>query len=303
MNAIGKFFIAAMILNIIVAFIMFRSDDVVIQTKKQSYEDAIRAAANVATKELIDLQDINIIYDGDKREPMDITIDFDSLDRFRVEMERICATQADGTLKGVSRINMPLAGFVSYRYILGVTFDDKYLPPMAYTYYMNSPVIDEAFRDKIWEFTLGDKVIIENNEYFCKGTTLITRDESEVYDFTIFLSTFGFPDMKSFAQYVVMSRIDEYLNTYSSASFNKIADDVQAGVAFNLGKTNYSAGRQDYSQKSSVIEGPGVFAVVDVYTGSGDTDKLYERLVSFGGSELTVREDKPKTVEEIPSES
>lgn len=294
MNVVSKFLIAAMILNIVILFIMYRSDSIVIETKKESYSNAIRAATTVATKQLIDLSDINIIYDGDKREPMDITIDFDSLDRFREQMARVCATQSDGTLKGVSRINIPLTGFVSYRYILGVTYDDRYLPPMGYTYYMNAAQLPAEFKNKTWEFTLGNKVIVDGNEWFIDGTTLKNREGTDTKDFKAFLAAFGFLDLKQFSQYIVMSRIDEYLNTYSSASFNKVAEDIQAGVAFNLGKTNYSNNRQDYTQKSAVIEGPGVFAVVDVYKGTEEKQQLYEHVVSFGGSELRVREDPKK---------
>ena len=83
-----------------------------------------------------------------------------------------------------------------------------------------------------------------------------------------------------------MDSIDNYLNSYSGASFNPVADNTQEEIEIELGKSKYSSNRGEYNTKSSVIDGPGMFAIVDVYKGSGDNMRLYQRVASFGGSEL-----------------
>lgn len=286
MSNAGKALFSLFLVITMITFIVYKSDVVVFDTKKDVYVSAIRAASQVATKEIIDVTDVNFIYDGNRREASDISVNLGALDTFRETLTRILDSKKDGSLVGVTNINVPLTGFITYKYIIGVTYDDTYLLPMGYTYKMTDSTIPTELRDKVWNFTLGDKVYIDNKEYTASGTVLTESITKNDYDIRAFLNKYNFKELKQFSQYIVMDCIDNYLNEYSGASFNPIADNTQSENRFELGKSNYSSNRNEYTKKSSLIEGPGLFAIVDVYTGSGNEQKLYQRIASFGGSEL-----------------
>lgn len=286
MSNAGKALFSLFLVITMLTFIVYKADVVVFDTKKDVYVSAIRAASQVATKEIIDVTDVNFIYDGNRREASDISVNLGALDTFRNTLTRILDSKKDGSLVGVTNINVPLTGFVTYKYIIGVTYDDTYLLPMGYTYTMTDSTIPADLRDKIWNFTLGDKIYIDNKEYTANGTVLTESITKNDYDIKGFLNKYNFKEMKQFSQYIVMDCIDNYLNEYSGASFNPIVDNTQSQTRFELGKSNYSSNRGEYTKKSSLIEGPGLFAIVDVYTGSGNEQKLYQRIASFGGSEL-----------------
>lgn len=286
MSNAGKALFSLFLVLTMMTYIVYKSDVIVFDTKKDVYVSSIRAASQVATKEIIDVTDVNFIYDGNRREASDISVNLGALDTFRSTLTRILDSKKDGSLVGVTNINVPLTGFVTYKYIVGVTYDDIYLLPMGYTYEMKDTNVPSELRDKIWNFTLGDKVYIDNKEYTANGTVLTESITKNDYEIKPFLDRYGFKELSEFSKYIVMDCIDSYLNEYSGASFNPIADNTQAETRFTMGKSNFSSNRGEYIKKSSLIEGPGLFAIVDVYTGSGNEQKLYQRIASFGGSEL-----------------
>lgn len=287
MSNAGKALFSLFLVLTMLTYIIYRSDVVVFDTDKDVYTSAIRAAAQVATNEAIDTSDINNTYDGALKEASDIPTNIEAINIFKETLMRILDSKKDSSLAGVTNINVPLTGFVTYKYIVGVTYDDTYLLPMGYTYNMNDVSIPAPLNGLTWSFTIGNKVTINSEDYTIQGSSLIKDSNKDIrYDLDSFLSKYGFISLKEFANYVVMSCIDSYLNEYSGASFNPIADNTQSETQFGLGKSNYSSNRLEYTTKSALIEGPGLFAIVDIYTGSNKDQHLYQRIASFGGSEL-----------------
>ena len=288
MSNAGRVLFTMMMVLVIVSYTISRSNIMVFDTQKDVYESAIRAASQVATKEIIETMDINAGYDGNLREDADVSIDLDALKLFRDTLDRLLDSKNDGNLVGITNINIPLTGFVTYNYIVGVTYKDTYLLPMGYTYMMEDTVtgIPSVINNTVWNFTLGDKIIINNREYKGEGSVITDILTKQTYDIGGFLAVNGFTKVEELADYVVMDTIDNYLNEYSGASFNPVANNTQVELEIELGKSKYSSGLSEYNTKSSVIDGPGMFAIVDVYKGSGDDMKLYQRVASFGGSEL-----------------
>lgn len=325
----------------------------------------------VATMDIMATQDVNVSYDGIQRDQQDITINFDALDTFRNTLYRLLENQRSGRLEGVSNINIPLAGFVTYDYIIGVTYGEAYadantlsnlgytyeeylelpasersdldeqlnnlrgayLLPMGYTYYYqsNGNVINgstsggeytlDPLDNRLWRFTLGDSIFIptgtisasytsgsytglDENRYIIGGTgtnegKLIYKADNQgmpldgqdgrdtvYYDCSLWLASIGFNTMYEFRDFIVMSSINQYLNGHSGAAFNETAGNTDTALDIQLSLADFSDSFENYTDRSSVIQGPGMFAIIDIYTGSNNTYQLYERVASFGGSEL-----------------
>ena len=122
----AKALFSMFLLLIVLTYVVFSSDINLVDTKKENYNDAIQAASQVATMDIMATQDVNVSYDGIQRDQQDITINFDALDTFRNTLYRLLENQRSGRLEGVSNINIPLAGFVTYDYIIGVTYVEAY---------------------------------------------------------------------------------------------------------------------------------------------------------------------------------
>lgn len=300
MSNAGKMLFSLFMVVIMVSYVLFKSDVVVFDTKKDVYTSVIRASAQRATNEIMDLTDVNSSYDGNLKDIEDIPVDLDALYKFRQTMTRMLNSKEEGSLAGVNNINIPLAGFVTYRYVVGVTYGEDglytkegntFLLPMGYTMNVSSSGVPAQVNDTIWEFTLGDKIFIDGESYTGGGYILTHDLTGDTFDISSLLDDFKFEDIKDLKNYVVMDCIDRYLDKYSGASFNPIVSNTQEGLDFELGRSKYSKNKMDYTTKSSVIEGPGMFAIVDIYTGNEDEKKLYKRIASFGGAELAERTD------------
>jgi hypothetical protein len=151
-------------------------------------------------------------------------------------------------------------------------------------------------KDGLWRTTLGDRVFISNIEYEASGTDLsvrrVTYDPWTMrpifggWESVSGLSTKGFVTARQYVRYLTMQTINNYVNQFSSADYNNTAAMTDTTVSFNIGHSNYSSNFGDYQNASAVIEGPGMYAIIDVYDGTGSELRLYERVASFGGSEL-----------------
>ena len=265
MSNIGKILFSMMVVVITFTYLGFRTGIVSIDTKKDVYTSAINAATQLATQEMINTDDINKFYDAD-RDKLDISMnmDRDTIENFKNNLINFISIQRDGSLAGVSNINVPLCGYIGYSYIVGVTYNNIYLLPMEYT------TSDES--NNTWRFTLGDDV------YKNGVATKLSKLTDAV--------PYGFSTFYDFRDFVVALTIDSYLNEYSGASFNMIAENTGVKLDFDMGLTNNVISNESYRDLSSVINGPGTFAIVDVYTGDDNGEKLFERIASFGGSEL-----------------
>lgn len=343
----GKTLFSLFFVLTVLMYIVYSSDVTVVDSHKEEYNDAIRAASQIATLNIIDTTDINKLYDGDHNESSDLPINFEALDEFRSTLSRLLEDKKSSSLENISNINIPLVGFVTYEYVIGVTYgeaykdantlkslgysyeeylalpDDarlavdkqmrsmrgQYLLPVGYTLYVpDGGSIDSNIAGRTWRFTLGKTIYIPDSpgvasynardgritetRYTADGTKLYKTDPNGViistdyYDIGMYLRTLGFNTVEELANAVVMQSINNYLNAYTGVGFNKTVDNTQMGLEFNLGQSNYSSKKGSYTSNSAVIEGPGLFAVIDLYSGSGTDMRLYERMASFGGSEL-----------------
>lgn len=289
MGNISKWVFSLLLVLTMIVYIVYSTDVIVFDTKKDVYVSAIRTASQVATTEILNTQDVNYTYDGNRREPEDIAINLDSLNEFKNTLIRILDSKKDGSLTGVTNISIPLSGAVTYDYIVGITYDNSYLLPVGYTYKMIDATVPTELRNKVWNFTLGNNVYIDGDEYRIDGTKLINKDNTLEFELSNFLDTYNFENLEEFSDYIVMDCINTYLVEYCGASFSEIANNTQTSLTFELEKSKYSSNRGEYNTDSGVIDGPGLFAIVDVYTGEGSNQHLYQRIASFGGSELIER--------------
>ena len=207
----------------------------------------------------------------------------------------------------VNAMNIPIVGFVGYRYIYGL-FEDSYEEqpvfdmfgqpvydangqlvigastfPMAYIYtdYTN----DNNYT--IYNFTLGDKVYVSKVE---SG-----RETEETWYLSQMASdpakgeNFWDPNIKNrdFATMTIMNKINEFLNMFSNTGYSLQAMNAGSGLSFNLGTTDYVGDdNSKITSWSSVIDGPGFFAIVDMFDPQM-TGKV--RTFVFGGAEFLSR--------------
>ena len=368
MTSIGKALFSIFLVLIAATFIIYHSDAHVIDTNKETYQEAIQSASQLATAGLIDTSAVNNLYDGVRTEDADLPINYDTLETFRSNLSRLLESKRGNALGNVSNINIPMVGFVTYDYILGVTYGDEYktssalaklqdsiksedylnkslyeqynltmdnrgtyLIPMGYTYYSESVNGASNLSNKVWYFTLGDiiyvtdpanaklndkdttKIDVNKQTYVVysddsigsNGCTLVKLDSitksiidtdkdgkpdsDTIFDISSYIRSIGFNKISELKEWVLMTSINEYLTMYSGSSFNRTSDNTGRGLEFSLSASKYSADKNDFVSNSSVITGPGMFAIVDLYSGSGSNQRLFDRVASFGGSELVKR--------------
>ena len=122
--------------------------------------------------------------------------------------------------------------------------------------------------------------IDDNNLYDANGI------KSTRYDITNMLKNYKFNTFDRLRDYVVMQSINNYLNTYTGSDFNPISNNADTSLEIRLSTSSHVNDGFSYDTNTNVISGPGVFAIVDVYTGDVSGVKVYERVATFGGSEL-----------------
>lgn len=357
----GRALFAVLLVILIVIFITYYSSSTVIDTKKNTYNEAIKAASQTAVLNMLDTTDINSLYDGSRRDLADIPITYDSLDKFRTDLSRLLETGKSGRLEGVSNINIPLVGYITYENIFGVTFgqsysdrdalanqeDDMntvseyldsgltdryqrnknnrgtYLLPMGYTYYVDKGAGLDKLEEKLWRFTLGEIVYItdvtnmtdtmytiyhggcnkaeHNGDKLESGHSYLHLVNSNDFqysdeapssgmpifiDITEYLNKLGFNTLEQLRDYIVMSTINNYLTNYSGVGFNNTTGNINQSLKFDLSLSDHSSNKKDYTRGSTVIDGPGMFAIVDIYQGDTENSRTYQRIASFGSSEL-----------------
>lgn len=302
----GKMIFTFLIFVTALCYVAFRIDATVFDTNKSNYVNAIESATQVATMQLIDTTDVNTFYDGNLRDVSDIPIDHRALNVFRETMERVIESTDQEGVAGITNINIPLAGFITYDYIVGITYTNQYLIPHGYTYEMDSSLVDSRYHGT-WNFTLGNIMSITAADGTKKYYSLSDRGSLGAMDpgmvntiklepeniegiANAFLTANGFATAEQFSDYIVMATINDYLTTYAGADFNNTARHTGTAIDFELGKTKFSTDMVDYTLESGVIDGPGIFSIVDVYTGSDKDIRLYERVASLGGCELVEKQ-------------
>lgn len=255
---------------------------------------AIRVATTDATSVMVNE---DYLMDGNTNDYEKVTVNLDrAKSQFEASLRRNLGAAVDNS--EINSMNIPIVGYVGYRYIYAILenatetvgIDGEPLEigetggqtfPWGYTYMVHEAGKDPDLNYTIYNFTLGDKI------YVYKAENGVTTDE--VLNINDLPEHFFSPDQtnKDFATITIMQNINEFLNAFSNTEYSLQAMNAGSGLTFNLGTVDYVG---DDASKitgwSSVIDGPGFFAVVDMFdpqlTGS-------VRTFTFGGAEFISR--------------
>lgn len=270
---------------------------------------AIRSATVDATAVMVNE---DYLMDGIRNDFEKVTV---NLDRARAQFQNtlyrnlgVAVDQGE-----INSMNIPMVGFVGYRYIYGV-FEDSFVDevvkddlgnimydgagnpvvrrvlkngastfPVSYIY--TDYVSDDTYT--IYNFTLGDKVyvtkVVGNREteetwYLSKMAADPTKGE-HFWDANL--------TNKQFANMTIMSTINDFLNMFSNSEYSLQAMNAGSGLNFNLGTTDYVGDdNSKITSWSSVIDGPGFFAIIDMFDAQ-QSGKI--RTFVFGGAEYLSR--------------
>lgn len=262
---------------------------------------AIRVATTDATSVMVNE---DYLMDGNTNDYEKVTVNLDrAKTQFEASLRRNLGAAVDNS--EINSMNLPIVGYVGYRYIYailddGTTLTDEYGQPLlddngeqlhsasgkqtfpwAYTYTTTEPGKDPDLNYAIYNFTLGDKI------YVYKAENGVSSEETLYID--DLPENFFSPDQtnRDFATITIMESINEFLNAFSNTEYSLQAMNAGSGLSFNLGTVDYVGDDESkITGWSSVIDGPGFFAVVDMFdpqlTGS-------VRTFTFGGAEFISR--------------
>ena len=291
MNSAGKILISMLLVVIMMTFMSFKVTTSLYDKNKEDYESSVRYASQLVTMDMIDTSDVNSTYDGTTSgNTSDIPIKIESIPRFKEILMRDLKTRA-ASKRQVSNIEVPLVGLVNNEYIIGMTYDNKYLPPMEYSVYVSTTEsISTIINNKTWRFTLGNKVYIDGVEYEFNNYNIKDKVTNSSYYTYYYINSLGFANLYQFRDYVVATTVDKYLNSYTGATFNNTANEASQKFDFNLGKINYTRDKTIYTEKSALIKGQTMFAVIDTFKGTPNNKYRFDRIAAFGGSELVTKQ-------------
>lgn len=243
-----------------------------IYMKKTDSLASIKTATMLATYNIIDVKNANATYDGSRREPNDVPIDFSSKDYF----VKILSSFSD-----VKMQDMKVIGFVSYKYVTAVTIRGEKLTPAMY-WWRNET--DDGGMTPLFEFCLGNNVYVDNVlyvideanpqrmvEYVDSKNPKMVQDPADVTGETwievepsvIESSSYGFVTAVQWRNYAIQKTIASYINNLASMADSNI--EV------------YMSHQLDQEDVANIIEGPSVFSIVDI---NG------ERIILLGGAEM-----------------
>lgn len=286
MNSILKPVIACFIALIGVALLMAGVKTEVTKDTHDEFDYALRTATQDATACLID----DGYLFGREEEIQDFAINLDAASRqFVSSFHKNLGAVVP--LSVVNDMNVAMCGVVGYRYVYAQYSTGNPTLPFSYCY---------TIGDKQYEFTLGDKVyvcdinITDPATGKMKETVKYINNAGALPEYNLPENFFS-PDMTNseFRDFIVMTRINEFLTVFYSDDANIIACNAGSGLQFNLGTSDYAVSDinpDEYgyimTKMSAIIDGQGFFAIVD-YNDS-ELDQMV-RILSFGGSELIPR--------------
>lgn len=255
------------------------------ENRKDIYENAVRMASQYATMNLIQTKDINSFFDGNDGDGLNIDIDYSAIGKCRDGLDLYMKSRMNTLHSGISNINIPLVGIVGFESVCGELYDGTKLLPMVYYGGKTSNFTDASLNNKIIRFTVGNTVFIKDKEYRIGiGDKIIDTETGNEIDCSAYLNSLGFKSMYDLKNDVVMKTINKFISMYcGNEDTNKTTQNLGYGYDVYLGSSN--------STNPSAIEGLGVFAVVDVYSGNKlDRDTRFIRTITFGGAELKIKE-------------
>lgn len=261
MNNIGKALCAILSCLIIMGIMTSRTKMVTNEWAEDELTYALRVATQDATSVLMDE---NHTLDGNTDDMENIQVDLQrSLNQFQSSFHHNVGSYLNEV--DITNMNIPLVGYVGYRYITGQLYDGSATMPFAYSYVKDG---------NVYNFTLGDTVYRLND-----------TDETEFNLKTMSEHFFNAEQTNlQFRDFVVMSAISKYLTIYNTKDYSIVAQNAGSGLTFELGASDYAGDPSVMTEFSAVIDGPGFFAVTDMM--HSQTTGVPVRTFTFGGSEL-----------------
>lgn len=223
---------------------------------------ALRVATQDATAVMVDK---NHMMDGIDMDNGNFRINLDIADeQFLNSFYRnVGATVSKST---VNSMNLPLTGYVGYKYVYGELADGTVSFPYGYTCVKDGLV---------YNFTMGDQIeVTDPNTGTIHSTSLASLSPN-----------FFNPEIsnENFRTITIMETISKFLTDFNSMPENLMVINAGSGLSFTLGGVDYlDSDPSEIVELSSVIDGPGYFAIADFYDLQLDGRM---RTFTFGGAE------------------
>lgn len=252
--------------GMMVLMMMFLTLGRVKNVTNDNAEDEVSYALRVATQDAtVAMIDKNHMMDGINADTGNLAIKLDDADeRFLQSFNmNIGATVEPVT---ITSMNLPISGYVGYRYIFGHLSNGTETFPYAYTHVKDGI---------IYSFTMGNTVY-ETNPATGEEITASLTD----YPDGFFLAGTSNEDFRTIT---IMQSISDFLTMFTNDSSNLMMVNAGSGLMFQLGGVDFI--NHDPSQLvefASVIDGPGYFAVVDFFDPQLNGQV---RTFTFGGAE------------------
>lgn len=266
MGSIVKPVITCLLTIMAVTIILTRTDTVTNQWANDELDYALRVATQDATAVMMS---DNYIF-GEDEESGDFGID---LQKATNQFKSSFYANIGSTMTEVSVNDMviSLSGYIGYRNIYAIYGSGQPAAAFSYTH---------AANNKIYEFTLGDKVYVTDRSTAAETITYLSDYSEHFFDANL--------TNENFRQITVMRAINEYLTLFYSDSQNITAKNAGSGVEFDLGLIDYAENDPSVMTKlSSVIDGPGIFAVVDCMDVA---TRQPVRILSLGAAEFVLKD-------------
>lgn len=264
MNSISKVVIGLMSCVMILCIMTARTTTVTNDWVEDELAYALRVASQDATSVLMDE---NHSLDGNTIDAENISVDLDrALGQFEESFSRNVGSHLNPD--AISNMNIPLVGYVGYRFVFGHTYDGGSTFPYAYTCVKNGVM---------YNFTLNDDTV-----YVTVGNG--DEEEKKISDYpeNFFSSVMT---NEEFRTYTVMSAISNFLTIYNGADVSLVAQNMGTSIQFELGRSDFANGDPAImTDFAAVIDGPGFFAITDMM--DPQISGIPVRTFTFGGSEL-----------------
>lgn len=227
---------------------------------------ALRVATQDATAVMVDR---NHMMDGEEMDNGNFRIDLDTAsDQFIDSFYRNVGATVSRTT--VNSMNLPLTGYVGYSYIYGQLSSGIVTFPYGYTY-----VKDRL----VYNFTMGDAIIVTDPNTGAETNQSLSSLPEHFFSADI--------SNENFRTITIMNTISKFLTDFNSTSDNLMVLNAGSGLSFTLGGVDYlESAPSVVVEFSSVIDGPGYFAIADFYDPQLDGRV---RTFTFGGAEYISR--------------
>lgn len=263
MTSIGKVLIGLMSCVMILCLMTARTKTVTNDWVEDELSYALRVASQDATSVMLDE---NYSLDGNTTDPENISVNLDrAMNQFQESFSRNVGSHLNPD--AINNMNIPLIGYVGYKYIIGQTYDGSPTIPYSYTY---------AKDNTLYNFTLNDDTV-----YVTVGNG--PEEEKKISDYP---EKFFSSQMtnEEFRTYTVMSAISNFLTMYNGADVSLVAQSMGSSIQFELGRSDFAEDPAIMTNFAAVIDGPGFFAVTDLL--DPQISGIPVRTFTFGGSEL-----------------